>query len=338
MKQLWALVLAAGEGKRMHSLIPKVLHLLCGKPMLSYILESAAELTDQVMVVVGHGASNVQDAMGERWSYVLQEQQLGTGHAVMQAFNHLPSEGTLLVLCGDTPLLEATHLQKLLDRHKDYVATVATTILPDPSGYGRIIRGQGDIVEKIVEERDASKKDKEIDEINSGTYCFDLKFLKYYLPLLTTDNIQKEYYLTDIVALLRRDGHAVGAYLVNDYRVCLGINNRAQLAEASQILRSKINSSLMLSGVTITDPASTYIDFGLKIGSGSVILPNCLIERGTIIGAGCLIGPNTHLNNTVVKDHAVVQHSVVENSVIERDQKIGPFAHIKVEKKNDFRL
>lgn len=334
MKQLWAVVLAAGEGKRMHSLMPKVLHPLCGKPMLSYILESAAELTDQVMVVVGHGALKVQDTLGERWRYVLQEQQLGTGHAVMQASTDLPPEGTLLVLCGDTPLLESDHLQQLLDRHKEHAATVATTILPDPTGYGRVVRGQGGMIEKIVEDRDASGEEKKIDEINSGTYCFDLALLKYYLPLLTTDNVQKEYYLTDIVALMRRDGHEVGAYLIDDYRVSLGINNRAQLAEASRMLRVKINNSLMLSGVTIIDPDSTYIDFGLEIGQESVILPNCLLEKGTIIGAGCLIGPNTHLSNAVVKDRAVIQHSVVVGSVIESEQKIGPFAHIRVEKEN----
>ncbi len=329
MKQLWAVVLAAGEGKRMYSCLPKVLHPLCGKPMLSYVLESAAELTDQILVVVGHGASQVQDALGDKWRYVLQEQQLGTGHAVMQAFNGLPHEGTLLVLCGDTPLLESEHLKQLLARREQFAATVATTILPDPDGYGRIVRSESDVVERIVENRDASEEEKKIDEINTGTYCFDLELLKDYLPLLTIANVQNEYYLTDVIALMHRDGHKVGTYLIDDHRVGIGINNRAQLAEAARMLRERINRSLMLSGVTITDPNSAYIDYGLEISPESVILPNCLIEKGTVIGPGCRIGPNTHLSNAVVKDRAVVQHSVIVDSVIESDQKVGPFTHIR---------
>ncbi len=331
MGQLWAVVLAAGEGKRMHSSLPKVLHPLCGRPMISYILGSAVELTDQIMVVVGHGASQVQDVLGDRWRYVLQEQQLGTGHALTQALKSLPSEGTLLVLCGDTPLLESEHLRQLLARRDHNAAVIATTILPDPDGYGRIVRGQNDLIEKIVEDRDATEEEKKIKEINTGTYCFNLKLLKHYLPLLTADNVQKEYYLTDIIALMGRDGHQTKTYLVDDYRVGLGINNRAQLSEAARMMRERINRSLMLSGVTMIDPGSVYIDYGQKVGSETIILPNCLIENGTVIGQECRIGPNVHLSNAVIKDGAVVQNSVITGSVIEEDKKVGPFCHLRSE-------
>jgi bifunctional UDP-N-acetylglucosamine pyrophosphorylase / glucosamine-1-phosphate N-acetyltransferase len=329
MTELWALVLAAGEGKRMHSSLPKVIHPLCGRPMLNYILESVAELTEQILIVVGHGASFVQQALGDKWNYVLQQQQLGTGHAVMQALDSLPQEGTLLVLCGDTPLLESSYLFNLQQMHTGYAALVATTYLPDPAGYGRIIRGSDGLIESIVEERDASAEQKKICEINTGTYCFDLKLLRHYLPLLTTDNEQKEYYLPDVTALMRRDGHAVGAYLIEDSRVGLGINNRAQLAEAASLLRRRINNALMLQGVSIEDPDSAYIDYDTKVGVDTVIRPGCTIEKGTIIGNGCLIGPGTHLCAARIKDRVVIRQSVVEESTVENDTHVGPFAVIR---------
>ena len=332
MAQLYAVVLAAGKGKRMRSKLPKVLHPLCGRPMLSYILESAAELTDHILVVVGHGAFQIKAVLGEKWHYVLQEKLLGTGHAVMQALKDLPPEGALLVLCGDTPLLEAGHLHKLLDHHERQTVKVLTTILPDPTGYGRVIRGPNNLIERIVEERDASAREREICEINTGTYFFDLGLLNHYLPLLTTENAQREYYLTDIIALMSQDGHKVGAYLIDDYRVSLGINNRIQLAEAGSLMRKRINQSLMLKGVTIVDPDSAYIDYDVQIGPDTEIRPNCVIESGTIIGSGCQIGPNTHLRQAVIKDLAVVQHSVIIGTTIEREQKIGPFAHSRFEK------
>ena len=334
MEQLWSVVLAAGEGKRMHSSLPKVLHNLCGKPMISYILGSAVELTNQVVVVVGHGASQVQEVLGKRWRYVVQEEQLGTGHAVAQALKCLPDEGTLLVLCGDTPLLETEHLRQLAARSEQYAAVVATTILPDPSGYGRIVRARDDLIERIVEDRDAGEEEKKIEEINTGTYCFNLKLLKRYLPLLTTDNIQKEYYLTDIVALMRTDGHLTGTYVISDHRVGLGINNRGQLAEAAGLMRAKINRALMLSGVTIVDPGSTYIDYGLEIGPDTEIFPNCLIENGTVIGNGCRIGPNAHLNNAVIHDGAVIQNSIVTGGVIEANQQVRPYVYLRSERED----
>lgn len=307
MKEIFSVILAAGEGKRIHSRLPKVLHPICGRSMIKYILDSAVELTEKVVIVVGHGASHVQAALGDRWHYVLQEEQLGTGHAALKAIEVLPREGTLIVLCGDTPLLKAKYLKEMLHSFEQKAAAVvATTIVPDPSGYGRIVRDQDGLVEGIVEERDASRQEKEIDEINTGTYCFDLKLLKHYLPLLTAENVQKEYYLTDVIALMRGDGHVVGACRIDDYRVGLGINNRVQLAEVASILRKEINRNLMLAGVSIEDPDSTYIDYDVRVGADSVIRPNCVLDQGTVIGCSCHIGPNTHLSAVVAEDDAVI--------------------------------
>ena len=328
MKQVWAVVLAAGEGKRMHSRLPKVLHPLCGKKMLEYILESAAELTNRILVVVGHGASQVQETLGDRWSYVLQEHQLGTGHAVMEALKELPRKGTLLILCGDTPLLEAPYLKQLAACCRGRAAAVATARVPDPSGYGRVVRAQDGDVASIVEDGDASAEEKKIDEINTGTYCFDLELLRKYLPRLGTDNVQKEYYLPDVVAMMRKDGHSTGACCLDDYRVGLGINNRAQLAEAVKILQQKIGQKLMLSGVTIEDPGAVFIDFDVQVGPDTVLRPGCILEKGTVIGAECLIGPGTHLVGAEIGDGSAVCQSVVKNTRVEKGSKIGPFAHI----------
>ncbi len=329
MKQLWAVVLAAGEGKRMHSKVPKVLHPLCGKPMVEYILGSAAELTDNILIVVGHGASLVQETLKGKWRYVLQEQQLGTGHAVLKTLNTLPAEGCLLVLCGDTPLIEPVHLKRLLAAHNGNAATVATTTLTDPTGYGRIIRSTGNMVKQIIEERDASAEEKEIAEINTGTYCFDIKLLKHYLPLVGSENAQNEYYLTDVISLMQRDSHRTGICQIEDHRVGLGINNRVQLAEAIHILQKKINCSLMLNGVSMPDPASVHTDAGVIIGPDTEIMPNCVLQKGTVIGSECRIGPGVHLRNTVIKDRVHIQHSVLVDSTVGTGIEIGPYAYLK---------
>lgn len=329
MKQLWAVVLAAGEGKRMHSDIPKVLHPLCGRPMLEYMLNSAAELTAQVVIVVGHGASRVREKIGESRIYALQEQQLGTGHAVMQAFSQLPDEGALLVLCGDTPLLTAEHFKALAAKCEQGAAAVATVKLDDPTGYGRIIRGDHGFVERIVEEKDATAEEKFITEINTGTYCFDLKLLRHCLPLLKNKNAQQEYYLTDVISMFRNSGHPVEAVELSDYRYGLGINNRAQLAEASELMRERINRELMLSGVTIEDPGTTYIDHGVSVGRDSILRPWTYIEKETCIGSGCIIGPGAHIKGVNIGDNVIIEHSYLEGGKIEPGSKIGPYEVIR---------
>ena len=329
MGELQAVILAAGEGKRMRSALPKVLHPLCGRPLLSYILDSAAAVAKDLVIVIGRGADQVRETIGERWSYAVQEKQLGTGHALMRALPYLPEEGCLLVLCGDTPLLEKGDLERLLRAHGDSAATVMTAVPPDPTGYGRVIRGQDGSVLRIVEEGDASPEERDIGEINSGTYCFDLKLLRKFLPLLSPKNIQQEYYLTDVLPLMREQGYLIGACLNECWPAAQGINDRCQLAEAAAIMRGRINRALMEQGVAMLDPSSTYIDYGVRIEAETVLLPQTLIEGETTIGSGCRIGPGAHLLSAQIGDGVVIRQSVVAESVIESGATVGPFANIR---------
>lgn len=329
MGKLYAVILAAGEGQRMRSAVPKVLHPICGRPMLSYILDSAVAVGGDPIIVIGREAPLVRERIGSRWKYVLQMEQLGTGHALMQALPQLPAEGCVLVLCGDTPLLQKEHLEQLLREHSDNAATVMTAELADPSGYGRVIRDRDGFVRCIVEESDATAAEKEVREINSGTYCFEISALRKFLPRLSPDNIQREYYLTDILFLMKEQGYPVGACLVDNWRAVQGINDRCQLAAAARIIRERINSSLMRQGVTLLDPATTYIDYDVKIGPDTVVLPQTLIEGATSIGSGCRIGPGTQVIGAQLHDGVTVRQSVVEESVLERGATVGPFANIR---------
>lgn len=329
MGELQAVILAAGEGQRMRSALPKVLHPLCGRPLLRYILDSAAAVAGDPVIVIGRGANLVRETIGAKWSYAVQEKQLGTGHALMQALPHLPEEGRLLVLCGDTPLLEQDDLEQLLREHGGNAATVMTAVPPDPTGYGRVIRDPGGPVLRIVEEGDASIAEKKVGEINSGTYCFDLKLLRKYLPLLSPENVQQEYYLTDVLLLMREQGHRIGACLMEKWSVALGINDRCQLAEAAAIMRGRINRSLMKRGVTMIDPLSTYIDYDVRVEADTVLLPQTLIEGKSSIGYGCRIGPEVHIMNAQIGDEVVIRQSVVAESILESGTAVGPFANIR---------
>lgn len=330
MGEIWAVILAAGEGKRMHSTLPKVLHPLCGRPMLSYIAGSAAAVAgERVIIVTGCGSQAVREAMGARWKYAVQEKQLGTGHALLQALPLLPEEGTLLVLCGDTPLLQMHHLEALIREHDGNAATVLTTELEEPAGYGRIIRSSSGELIRIVEESDASAGERAIREVNSGTYCFDIKYLRHNLPRLTSKNIQQEYYLTDIPALLSEQGRRTGTCTIGEWQVALGINDRRQLAEAAVIMRGRINQSLMLQGVTMVDPSSTYVDFDVQIGPDTVIMPQTIIEGCTIIGAGCRIGPAAQLIDAEIGDGVIFRQSIIEQSAVDDAALVGPFAYIR---------
>ena len=329
MGEIQAVILAAGEGKRMHSTLPKVLHPLCGRPLLRYILDSAVAVAGEPVIVIGRGAALVRETIGAGWSYAVQEKQLGTGHALMQALPHLPEEGLLLVLCGDTPLLEREDLEQLIRDHGDSAATVMTAVPPDPTGYGRVIRDPDGAVLRIVEESDATPAEIEIGEINSGSYCFDLKVLREFLPLLSPENVQQEYYLPEILSLMREQGHRIGASCLERWQVALGINDRCQLAEAAAIMRERINCSLMRQGVTMIDPASTYIDFDVRIGAETVLLPQTLIEGNTVIGSGCRIGPGVQIMNAQIGDGVVIRQAVVAGSILENGAAIGPFANIR---------
>ncbi|MBS3947601.1 MAG: bifunctional UDP-N-acetylglucosamine diphosphorylase/glucosamine-1-phosphate N-acetyltransferase GlmU [Dethiobacter sp.] len=333
MQQRIAVILAAGEGKRMKSSLPKVLHRLCGRTLLGHVLGAVDPLCAEKIVVVGHGADSVRKEFGDSVRYAHQERQLGTGHAVMQAAPLLPPSGLVFVLCGDTPLLTVDVLRSLQVVHEERgaAATVLTSRVPEATGYGRIVRDTAGGLSRIIEDRDATGEERKIDEINTGVYLFEAAALHDALPSLRNDNSQEEYYLTDVLQILLQKGLAVAACCVNDWRLALGINDRAQLAEAETLLRARINTQLMLSGVTMVDPETTYVDAGVHVGRETVLLPGTLLLGHTTVGEGCAIGPHTEIRDSVLGSSVVVRHSVITGSVLDDDVSVGPFAHLRPE-------
>lgn len=330
-----SIILAAGQGTRMKSQQYKVLHPVLGKPMLSHVIDnlSLAEV-DRKVIVVGHGAEKVKETIGVREDveFVLQSEQLGTGHAVMMAENILKDEeGVTLVVCGDTPLITPTTLSNLIEFHRSQkaVATILTTDMGVPTGYGRIIRNINDEVVKIVEEKDADDDEKKVKEINTGTYCFDNQQLFKALKSIKNDNNQGEYYLTDVVEILKNQSQKVMAYKTLDSDETLGINDRVALAKASQILKRRVNESLMRQGVTLIDPENTYISVDSHIGRDTVVYPGTVIMGHNTIGENCILGPNTELTNVTVDNDVEIKHSVVSDSTIGQNTTVGPFAHIR---------
>lgn len=333
MSEVQAVILAAGKGTRMKSAQPKVLHRILGKPMVEYVVDSCLEAgADQPILVIGHGNEAVREAMGDRVRYVLQEQQLGTGHALLQTENELKGfSGDILVVCGDTPLLRGKTLTGLLEFHRSQgaSATVLTTIMPNPAGYGRIVRDSAGSLVKIVEDKDASEAEKTIREINTGTYCFSGDRLLAALRQVTPNNAQGEYYLTDVLGILKKEGMRVEAYTTADSAETMGINDRAQLAAAAALIRERINREWMLAGVTLEDPDTTYIDAGVTIGPDTVICPNTHLQGRTQIGRDCIIGPNTRIADSKVEEETQIQFAVVLESQISRNCTIGPFAYLR---------
>lgn len=333
MSGLNAVILAAGKGTRMKSALPKVLHQVGGKPMVQHVLDAAksAGVTRSV-VVVGFGAEQVKEALGVQVQYAVQHEQLGTGHAVMQTADSLADfDGTVMILCGDTPLLRKETLTKLYDRHvgTDAVASVLTARMPDPNGYGRVIRDAEGKVVKIVEQKDANSRELSVNEVNTGIYCFDRSYLFDALSRINCSNAQGEYYLTDVIGILVADGKKVWAVEADDYQETLGINSRAQLAEAEKILRLRKLYSLMDSGVTIMDPDSTFIDEQVEIGKDTIIYPFTWLEGRTIIGGGCHIGPNTRMQNTIVGDAATVHFTYSHDCKMGDGVNVGPYVHLR---------
>lgn len=333
MSQVQAVVLAAGKGTRMKSAVPKVLHKILGKPMVQYVLDSCCEIgVDKPILVVGHGAQQVKETIGEQAHYVIQAEQLGTGHAVMQAEALLRDfTGDVLVVCGDTPLLQGNTLAALLERHRKQKAsaTVLTAVMENPAGYGRIIRDQANRVSRIVEHKDATKQEKAIKEVNTGTYCFAAGELLAALRQITPNNAQGEYYLTDVLEILNNAGKNVEGFIVGSAEETMGINDRAQLAVAAQKLQERINLRHMLAGVTLTDPATTYIEPGVIIDEDTIIEPNTHLQGKTVIGSGCTIGPNTRIVDSTVAEGVEIQFSVVLESTIGRECTIGPYAYLR---------
>lgn len=333
MSNIFAVILAAGQGTRMKSKLYKVLHPVCGKPMVQHVVDHIQTLdVNRIVTVVGHGAEKVQQQLGDKSEYVLQAEQLGTAHAVQQAEGILGNEeGTTLVVCGDTPLIRPETMQALFEHHqaKKAKATILTAIAENPTGYGRILRSENGQVEQIVEQKDASAAQQLVKEINTGTYCFDNKLLFETLKLVKNDNAQGEYYLPDVIEILQKQGDIVEAYVTDDFEETLGVNDRVALSQAETLMRARINEKHMRNGVTIIHPETTYISAEAVIGSDTVIQPDCMIEGATVIGEDCNIGPNTQIADSRIGDRTTVHSSVVRESAIAEDTAIGPFAHIR---------
>ncbi|OUM95553.1 MAG: UDP-N-acetylglucosamine diphosphorylase/glucosamine-1-phosphate N-acetyltransferase [Thermobacillus sp. ZCTH02-B1] len=328
-----AVVLAAGLGKRMKSKRHKVLHPVCGKPMLGHVLDVAAEAgCGRTIVIVGHGADAVRSYVGDRAECVLQAEQLGTGHAVLQAGELIGGEeGTTVVICGDTPLIRPETIRAMLEEHEraGAAATMLTAVVPDPAGLGRVIRGKDGRVERIVEHRDCTPDELRITEINAGTYCFDNRKLFEALGKVKNDNAQGEYYLTDVIGILHDAGETIAAYRTPDPAEAAGVNDRIALAEAERLMRERINRRHMEAGVTIIDPQTTYIDAGVEIGADTVIWPGTILRGRTVIGEDCVVGPQADITDSVIGRGVTVRHSVLLEAEVGDGCTIGPYAHLR---------
>jgi bifunctional UDP-N-acetylglucosamine pyrophosphorylase / glucosamine-1-phosphate N-acetyltransferase len=335
------LVLAAGAGTRMRSDTPKVLHTLAGRSMLSHALHAVAKVAPQHLVVVlGHdreriapAVAGLADELGRSIDIAVQEQQLGTGHATGCGLAALPADfdGVVVVTSGDVPLLDADTLADLIATHSSETAaaTVLTTTLPDPTGYGRILRTQDREVIGIVEQTDATPSQQAISEVNAGVYAFDIAALRSALTRLRSDNAQQELYLTDVISIVRQDGHIVRAKHLDDSALVAGVNDRVQLADLGTELNRRIVAAHQRSGVTVTDPATTWIDVDVTIGRDTVIRPGTQLLGATRIGGRCQIGPDTTLTDVTVGDGASVIRTHGTSSVIGDDADVGPFAYLR---------
>ncbi|HEV7920118.1 MAG TPA: bifunctional UDP-N-acetylglucosamine diphosphorylase/glucosamine-1-phosphate N-acetyltransferase GlmU [Thermoanaerobaculia bacterium] len=331
-QNLDVIILAAGLGTRMKSAKIKVLHEAAGRPIIDYVLDLAAGVSSQPpVVVVGHQRETVQSAIGGRARFAVQEQQLGTGHAVLQAADAISGE-KVLILSGDVPLTRAETLQRMIDEHErnGNALTLLTMKLAQPASYGRIVRDGDGGVMRIVEAKDATPEQKQIDEVNAGIYVFDAAPLLDNLRNLSTDNAQGEYYLTDVLGMLRKSGHRVGAVIVDDPVEALGVNSRADLANVEAEIQKRVVARLMAEGVTFRNPSTVVIDSMVTIGADSVVYPFVTIEGNTTIGRNCVIEPGVHLNNVTIGDDVHIKTgTVAESATIENEASVGPYAHLR---------
>jgi bifunctional UDP-N-acetylglucosamine pyrophosphorylase/glucosamine-1-phosphate N-acetyltransferase len=332
MNRISIVILAAGQSTRMKSELPKALHPLAGKPMVQYSVETAAQLTsEKPLLVVGNGADGVRRAVGGQVIYVEQREQLGTGHALLQARSLLEGRSKMVAVCyADIPFLSADtfcRLLGLLEKGKGPIAML-TVEADDPMGFGRILRDEAGQVVGIVEEAVATAAQKEIRELNCGVYCFDSDWLWPHLAQLPLSP-KGEYYLTDLVAMAVTEGQVVEALKISDVTEVLGINDRSHLAQAEAVMRQRINEKWMLDGVTMLDPALTFIDATVEIGQDTVIYPNTYLQGATAIGCWCRLGPNTIVRDSTIGHECTIEASVIEGAVLEDGVDVGPFSHLR---------
>lgn len=333
MNKVAALVLAAGKGTRMKSRLPKVLHKVGGKAMVERVLDTVNAVgVDRSVVIVGFGGEEVRAYLGDRCEYVTQAEQKGTGHAVREAKPVLGDfDGTIVLMCGDTPLVTEDTIKALLNEHATTgaAATVLTAHMENPTGYGRIIRDEEGKVLRIVEQKDGTPDELAVQEINTGMYAFDSQKLWPCLAQLSDDNAQGELYITDVVGILVNAGERVSAYMTMDEDESLGVNSRVQLAEAERILRNRKLRELMDAGVTIIDPATTYVAPEVVVGSDTILHPGTILEGNTVIGKECEIGPHTRFTNVTVGDNNVIHFTYAHDCEIKNGTDIGPYVHLR---------
>ena len=327
-----AIILAAGKGTRMKSKYPKVIHKVCGKEMVNHVIDvSKKSGVKDIVAILGHGCDVVKEKLPTDTMIAMQTEQLGTGHAVKMAKDYIKDEDTIVVLCGDTPLIKEETLKRLFDYHLEngYHTTVLTTEVDNPTGYGRIIRDENQDLLKIVEQKDANEEEKLVKEINSGIYCFNGKSLRESLDLLDNNNAQGEYYLTDTIQIMRNKGLKVGAYNGSTIEELMGVNSRVELSRAEDIMRKRINETHMVNGVTIIDTNSTYIEADVQIGNDTIVYPGAMLRGNTIIGSNCIIGMNSNITNSKIGDYTEIENSTIIDSIVGENTNIGPYAYLR---------
>lgn len=325
-----AIVLAAGKGTRMKSALNKVMHPVLNKPMIGHIVDTLQECgVERIVVVVGHGADSVKEYLQDRVEYVVQEPQLGTGHAVMQATMLEGLSGDTIVLNGDGPCIQKETILKAFESNANHACTVLTSVLESGAQYGRIVRNEDGMVEKIVEAKDCSDEELKIKEINTGIFCFNNQALFEGLKEITNDNAQNEYYLTDLVEIFNKKGQKVNAMIVEDPDETMGVNDRVDLAKANAYMKHHVNELHMRNGVTIIDPENTYIDKDVVIGEDTTIYPNVHIQGKSVIGKNVTILPNSFLRNATIHDDVVIDSSKVVESSVGARSTVGPMSHLR---------
>jgi len=334
MMKKYAVVLAAGKGTRMKSKFHKVLHPILGKSMVEHAITNLEKIgVEKVVTVIGYEAESVKAVLKDRVQYAMQTEQLGTGHAVMMTKDQLEGlEGVTIVTYGDVPLLTETTLANLFEYHQSQKAalTVLTASADNPTGYGRIIRDEAGNVLRIVEQKDASPAELQVQEINTGVCCYDNQILFQALTKINNNNSQGEYYLTDLVGIVREMGHKVVAYLNQDFEETLGVNDRVQLAHAEKVLRQRINETHMRNGVSLIDPQNTYIGTDVKIEQDVIIQPGVILTGNTYVGTNSVIGANSQLHNAQIGENTFINASVISDSNIGSNTTVGAFAHIRM--------